>query len=79
MLQLEDAQNFKDNNGNVIEIETKVADVEKAFGLKDVVIKLREKTTVYKEGIHYEIFSDTKKKILLFDDGKKDNAIYFGD
>ena len=64
IIKLEDHEKFKDENGDVMEIETvgerepdkiffKATDVEKCFGISRLAILLNNKTSSYKVNTHY--------------------------
>ncbi len=67
IIELDDSQKFKDNEDNIIEIETRgirehdkiyfrVKDVSKAFNILNLQDTIIDKYTKYKENIHYKYF-----------------------
>lgn len=67
LLQLKDEEKFKDENGNIVEIETRGTkkldgiffygkDVEKILELSSIKDVLHDPTSLYEEGIHYKKF-----------------------
>ena len=67
ILELKDEEKFKDDKGNIVEIETRGSktldgiyfygkDVENMLELVSIKDVLHETTTVYEEGIHYKKF-----------------------
>ena len=78
ILELDDDEKFKDEKGNVIEIETrgernqkncyfKVKDVSNAFHMPNLLSSLLHKDGNYNEKMHYEYFSSVQpKKNVLY-------------
>jgi hypothetical protein len=67
VLELEDAEKFRDADGNIVEIETrgernrnkiffKVKDVMTAFSMPSLDHTLRDTTSNYERGLHYNVF-----------------------
>jgi hypothetical protein len=68
IIHLEDTEKFKDDKGNIIEIETrgnrnadecyfKVKDVSEGFKIPGLLVALLKKDSKYREEIHYTYFS----------------------
>jgi hypothetical protein len=78
ILELDDNEKFKDEQGNVIEIEVrgernqkncyfKVTDISIAFNMPNILHTLIDKNTNYLENIHYKCFTVVKlKKNVLY-------------
>ncbi len=83
IIELNDNEKFKDENGNVLEIETrgerehdkiffKVKDVAKGFDMNNLQIVLLAKNTLYKEEKDYNFFTCENQKKVLKKTSKKE-------
>jgi hypothetical protein len=75
ILELNDEEKFKDDDGNVIDVEVrgernydrcyfKVDDISKGFNIKNIQITIKQEHTQYKEDMHYKYFNNKKQNIV---------------